>query len=101
MSIGKGTQIIGDCLIRGPVVIGEDCVIANSYIGPYTAIGSRSIIRGAEIEHSIVFPEVVVTTSKRITSSLLGSRVSLLEPELSQPKTGHRLVVGENSVVEL
>ena len=57
VQIGEGTVISPDCLIRGPVVIGKNCKITSSYIGPYTAIGDKVTIDHTEVEHSIIFSD--------------------------------------------
>ena len=101
VSIGKGTKISPDCLIRGPVVIGEDCDISSSYIGPYTSIGDRVRIHQTEVEHSIVFPDATIDTTRRIVNSLIGTSATLVDYQRTHPKTGHRLIVGDNSFVEL
>jgi len=99
--IGKGTQINDDVLIRGPVVIGENCRISGSYIGPYTAIGDNVTINNTEVEHSIVFAGATIDTTRRIVNSIIGLNATLVDYQRSHPKTGHRLVVGDNSFVEL
>src|SRR3990172_5431226 len=40
--------------IRGPVVIGENCLIENSFIGPYSSIGDGSIITYSALEHCVL-----------------------------------------------
>ncbi len=99
--IGAGTFIASDCLIRGPVSIGENCRITGSYIGPYTSIGDGVSIIDAEVEHSIVFDGAVVDTTRRVIDSVIGRNARLQDVRRSHPRTGHRLVVGENSFVEL
>ncbi|HTK60554.1 MAG TPA: glucose-1-phosphate thymidylyltransferase, partial [Candidatus Baltobacteraceae bacterium] len=69
VTIGKGTIIGPKSLIRGPVVIGENARIENSYIGPYTSIGNGVEIYNTEIEHSIVFDDVDLNCSTRIVDS--------------------------------
>jgi glucose-1-phosphate thymidylyltransferase len=101
VSIGKGTKIGPDCLIRGPVIIGEHCVIENSYIGPYTSIGDTVTIKDTEVEHSIVFAGATIDTTRRIINSIIGLNATLVDVTRSQPRTGHRLVVGDNSFIEL
>jgi glucose-1-phosphate thymidylyltransferase len=98
--IGKGTRIGERVLIRGPVVIGEDCVIENGYIGPYTSVGDGVVIRNTEIEYSIVFDHVTINCSRRIVDSMIGENASILSASETLPM-GHRLVIGDNSVVEL
>jgi len=99
--IGKGTVVGEDVLIRGPVVIGENCKINGSYIGPYTAIGDNVTINDTEVEHSIVFAGATIDTTRRIVNSIIGLNATLIDYQRSHPKTGHRLVVGDNSFVEL
>ena len=40
--------------VRGPAINGADARLSDCYIGPYTAIGERCTISGAEVEHSIL-----------------------------------------------
>ena len=101
VSIGKGSTISPDTLIRGPVVIGENCVVTSSYIGPYSAIGNNVTITHTEVEHSIVFDGATIATTRRIVNSLIGLNASLVDYRRSHPKTGHRLILGDNSFVEL
>ena len=101
VAIGKGSRISPDCLIRGPVVIGENCEINNSYIGPYTAIGNNVKIHNTEVEHSIVFEGATIDTTRRIVNSLIGLNTTLVDSQRTHPKTGHRLIIGDNSFVEL
>ena len=41
-------------VLRGPLVIGADTEITDSYIGPFTAIDHHCRVRHCEIQHSIV-----------------------------------------------
>ncbi|MBI4713958.1 glucose-1-phosphate thymidylyltransferase [Candidatus Uhrbacteria bacterium] len=101
VSIGKNTHVNADTLIRGPVVIGENCEITSSYIGPYTAIGNNVKINQTEVEHSIVFDGATIDTTRRIVNSLIGLNATLVDYTRTHPKSGHRLIVGDNSFVEL
>lgn len=98
--IGAGSQIEGRTLIRGPVIIGESTIIKNAYIGPYTSIGDRVEIYGAEIEHSIIFDDADIHTDRRITDSLIGKN-ALITPVHETLPNGHKLIIGDNSQVEL
>jgi len=101
VSIGKNTRISADCLIRGPVVIGENCEITGSYIGPYTAIGNNVKIIETEVEHSVIFDGATIDTTRRIVNSLIGLNATLIDSRRTHPKSGHRLIIGDNSFVEL
>lgn len=98
--IGKGTVIGHDVVIRGPVVIGENAKIDASYIGPYTSIGDGVLFRNAEIEHSIVMDGVTMDTGERIVDSVLGKNCEIRSKKQTRP-SGHTLIIGENTRVEL
>jgi glucose-1-phosphate thymidylyltransferase len=99
VKIGKGSKIIGSH-IRGPVIIGKDTVIKDSYIGPYTSIHDRTEVIDSEIEFSIVMENCKIkNVGIRIESSILGSNVDILKAK-GIPKT-HRFILGTQSMVEL
>ncbi|MGB9790829.1 MAG: glucose-1-phosphate thymidylyltransferase [Thermotoga caldifontis] len=97
--VGKGSIIVGS-LIRGPVVIGEDCKIVNSYVGPYTSIGNRVALENCEVENSILMDESKISNlSGRIDSSLIGKGVRISQNG-RLPKA-MKFVVGDLSSLEL
>jgi glucose-1-phosphate thymidylyltransferase len=98
--VGKGATITGKSFIRGPVIIGENTHIDNTYIGPYTSIGDNCVIYLTEIEHSLLMSSIQIHTSKRIVDSILGNGVMITDKETTFPK-GHKLIIGDNSQVEL
>lgn len=100
VKIGAGTKVGKDVLIRGPVVIGENVTLENCYIGPHTTIGNNCEVRDAEIEHTIVMEGSKIDTSKRILDSIIGRNVQIVRDDERMPR-GHKLVVGENSSLEL
>lgn len=100
VSIGKGTTIGPRALIRGPVAIGENCVIDDVYIGPYTSIGNNVRVVNTEIEHSIVFDNATISAGKRIVDSLIGKNATVGRMEESLP-LGHKLIIGDNARIEL
>jgi len=99
--IDEGAVIEGRAVIRGPAYIGKNTVIRDrSYIGPYTSIGDNCIIQDVEIENSVIMDNVVVEgNGLRIVDSLIGSSTRI-KRRGSRP-SGHRLVVGENTLIEL
>jgi glucose-1-phosphate thymidylyltransferase len=101
VKVGRGSRIAADCLVRGPVTIGEDCVIEGSYVGPYTSIGDRVRLTNAEVEHSVVFAGATIDTAERVCDSLIGLNATIVDARRAHPKTAHRLIVGDNSFVEL
>lgn len=100
VQIGKGSTIWDNVLIRGPVIIGGNTVVRNSYIGPYTAIGNNCVIDNTEIEHSIILDGAKLNTDTRIVDSIIGKNAIISAAKSSLP-LGHKLVVGDNSQVEV
>lgn len=99
--IGEGAKIGPNCLIRGPVSIGEGAVLENVYVGPYTSIGKRCVLKNCEIEHSIVFDDASIMDTPRVIDSLIGYRAFVTNAAATSPRSAHRMVVGDNSYVEL
>jgi glucose-1-phosphate thymidylyltransferase len=99
VAIGKGTTV-AKSTIRGPAIIGENCVIEESYVGPFTSVDCHSSVRSTEIENSIVLADCSLDgVSARIEGSLIGRGASV-------SKSGHiprtvRLVLGDSSSVSL
>ncbi len=86
--------------VRGPAVIGAGAQLRDCYIGPYTAIGERCAIVGAEVEHSILLEgSSVCDLDGRMESSLLGRNVSVRRSE-RQPRA-YRFMVGDNSDISI
>jgi glucose-1-phosphate thymidylyltransferase len=97
--IGRGSRVTGKSLLRGPLVIGEGCLIKDAYVGPYTAIGNGSEINNTEIEHSLVMNGVNIYTDKKIVNSVIGNNTSITSGEDNLPK-GKQVIVGENSLIK-
>ncbi|MBU1023672.1 glucose-1-phosphate thymidylyltransferase [bacterium] len=92
--------LIIDSRIRGPVIIGKDAKIENSYIGPFTSIGPGVHISGSEIEHSIVMQGAeILNLNTRLVDCVLG-RNSLMTMTDERPKAV-RAMLGDNSQVYL
>ncbi|MFA7171404.1 MAG: glucose-1-phosphate thymidylyltransferase [Candidatus Paceibacterota bacterium] len=97
--VGRGSRITGKSLLRGPLVIGEGCLIKDAYVGPYTSIGSGDEINNTEIEHSLVMNGVNIYTDQKIVNSVIGNNVSITSGADNLPK-GKQVIVGENSVIK-
>jgi glucose-1-phosphate thymidylyltransferase len=97
--IGKGTFIRQNTVINGPVIIGTDCIISDSCIGPYTSIGNSSTIISSELENSIVMDGVTLDGVRRITESLIGRNV-IIKKNVDL-KGDKKFVIGDSSEVTL
>ena len=97
--VGAGT-VVENSILRGPLVVGERCVIQNSYVGPFTSIYDDVQIRNSEIEHSIVLERCVIQDIPvRIEGSLIGKEVRIQKSQ-SKP-TAYRFMVGDSSLVDV
>lgn len=97
--IEAGAKILG-AKVRGPAIIGKNCVIENSYIGPYTAIGDRTEVRNSEVEYSIILRECkILNVGLRLEGSILGNDVEIVEAT-GKPRV-HRFMIGDQSRVEV
>jgi len=82
-------------------VIGDHSEIGSgAYVGPYTSVGSRVKILGAEIENSIVLDGTVVDCRERIVDSIIGRDSRIVSDHAYRPR-GRRFVVGESTFVSL
>jgi len=69
----SGSAQVSRSALRGPVVIGPDAVVADSFIGPYTAIGPRATVLGAELDYTMVLPDAEIRyPGHRLQSSVIG-----------------------------
>lgn len=99
--IGRNVEFKGSTKVLGPCYIGDGSVVEDSYIGPFTSIGSNCYLKTLEIEDSIVMDgsSLEISDGSRISGSLIGSNVSIM-PSKSKSRT-IRLIVGRDSKMEL
>lgn len=101
VDIHDSSTISDDAVVRGPVSIGPDTEIgAGAYVGPYTSIGPETTITDAHVESSVVVGGSEITTDERVVDSLIGYGVTIASADGLRPD-GTRLVVGENSDIQL
>jgi glucose-1-phosphate thymidylyltransferase len=99
VNIGKNTVIRGNSVITGPVIIGDDCTITASEIGPYTSIGDGSTITSSGIQDSIVLDGAALDHVDCISESLIGKNVTIRKN--TAPAGGKQFVLGDSSQVIL
>ncbi len=94
------TACVTSSVIIGPVIIGADALIADSYIGPHTSIAERVRIEGAELERSIVLADAsVLHVGGRLVASIVGRQARVFR-DFSMPRA-LRLQVGDGDEVAL
>ncbi len=92
-----GARIVNS-VVRGPSIIGQNAVIENSYIGPFTSIYHNVTIRDSEIERSIVLEHSqVLDLEVRLQDSLIGRHANVQRDD-RKPKA-MKLNLGDYSSV--
>jgi len=101
VELRDGSVVEDGAVVRGPVSIASDTVIAaDTYVGPYTSVGPECVIDGAHIESSVVIGESEISCDRTIVDSLIGRNTTIRKAQDRKPD-GERLVVGENSLLDL
>jgi glucose-1-phosphate thymidylyltransferase len=97
--IDAGARIVNS-VVRGPAVIGERCVIEDSYVGPFTSIGNDTTVRKSEVEYSIVLRDCkILDVGIRLEGCILGNDVEVVKAA-GKPMV-HRFLIGDQSRVEV
>ena len=94
--IGRNTIIESDCIIKKPVIVGENCIIQNSSIGPYVCIGNDSKINNVKIENSIVMENCNINTKQSLSDSIIAH-----DTQIEPAKSNNQFIVGEKSKISL
>ncbi len=96
--LGKGSRVLNSTL-RGPIVIGENVRIENSFIGPFTSVGNGCSIRSSVLEHCVLLENAKIEQIDRLEDSLIGKGSAV-----AKSNGGHqayRLMIGDDSEVLL
>ncbi|WP_329228794.1 glucose-1-phosphate thymidylyltransferase [Streptomyces sp. NBC_00111] len=96
--IEAGARVTSSRIV-GPVIIGADAVISDSYVGPFTSVSEGCRIEDSEIEYSIVLRGASISGVRRVEASLIGRDVEVT-PAPRNP-SAHRLVLGDHSKVQI
>jgi glucose-1-phosphate thymidylyltransferase len=84
--------------LRGPVIVGQGSLVEDAVVGPHASISPGCTVTGSRIEDSIVMERCRVIGVRRLEGSILGRDV---EVRGSAPPGAHRIVVGDQSRLEL
>ncbi|HXG51071.1 MAG TPA: glucose-1-phosphate thymidylyltransferase [candidate division Zixibacteria bacterium] len=98
VKIGKGSRLVNS-RIRGPAIVGENVLIEDSFIGPYSSIGDGTRIRKSVVEHCVVLENCRIDSIDRLEDSVLGKNVTVATNHGSHRAL--RLLLGDYSAVEL
>ena len=74
--------------IRGPIIIGDNVTIRDSFIGPFSVISDGCQIDGSHIENSEIMDNVIIQKfPEHIDSSLIGPESELINQEKQTKST--------------
>jgi glucose-1-phosphate thymidylyltransferase len=96
VSLARGARVKAST-IRGPAVIGEDATIEGSFIGPYTSVGRRCVIKDSAIEHSVILDGVRIANIERLEDSIVGRNTVVSREERN--RYALRLMIGDDAEV--
>ncbi len=95
----EGVQLI-NTTVRGPVIIGAQSRVVDSFIGSFTSIGREVTIEHSEIEHSIIMDGCSISNIEgRIDDSVFGRNITLQRAN-HHPRV-HKFLLADNSQVNL
>ena len=98
VQVSIGSHIINS-VIRGPVVIGENVTIENSFVGPFTSIGRGCSIISSVLEHCVLLENARIENVDRLEDSLIGKNSTVLKDHKNHQ--AYRLSIGDDSEVVL
>lgn len=78
VAISSSARVSGS-ILHGPVSVDDDAVIEDSFIGPFSAIGAGAVLRGAEIDNTMVLAGAEIShPGQRIEGSIIGEGASVV-----------------------
>ena len=95
--VEEGAQVI-DSVVRGPCVIGKNCFVKDSFIGPYTSVCDRAQVINSSIEYCVVLENALIKDIERLEESLIGRNAKVIK---NNRRKVLRLHVGDYSEVEI
>lgn len=95
--VETGATVRGSTL-RGPLVIGRNARVINSFIGPSSAIGDGCEIVNSEVEHSVIMERSRILDVPRLEDSLIGREAQVSRSQ-RRPRA-LRLMVGDHCQID-
>ena len=98
--IGSGSRVGKNTTIKGPVIIGENCVLDDCTIGPNVTLGAGSDVAYATIENSVLLNNITIRVPKKITQSIIGKNAQII-PRVDTRCDGHAMIIGDKTIIEM
>lgn len=75
----SSSALLSSSVLHGPVSVDDGAVIEDCFVGPYSAIGAGAILRGAEIDNTMVLAGAEIShPGQRIEASIIGERAAVV-----------------------
>ncbi|MGH9023607.1 MAG: sugar phosphate nucleotidyltransferase [Acidimicrobiia bacterium] len=101
--LGEGVDIDPGAIIKGPVVIGDNCRIeAGAQLREYTVLGADVVVKhDAFLERAVIHDHVYVGPGVRLRGCVIGASSDLRQGARAEEGVvlGERCFVGEHAVV--
>ena len=98
VQLGKGSRVINS-IVRGPVVLGENVLVEDSFVGPFTSIGGGCRILSSVLEHCVLLENARIEHVDRLEDSLIGKNSAVVKEQKNHQ--AYRLMIGDDSEVLL
>jgi len=96
--VAEGTIIKNHSLLEGPIIIGKNCIIDGSSIGPHTSIGDNSTLFNCTLQNSIIMSECKIEGKIKIKNSIISYNASIQSDPTNIEKT---FLLGEGTKIIL
>lgn len=97
VQVGSNTTL-DNCLIKGPAVIGNNCIIKNAKIGPYISIQDGSILMDCTVKNSIVLKNSkIINVDPPLSNCILGQNTTL--KDIADDMKDLQFILGDYSYI--
>lgn len=97
--IEKGA-VIYNSIVRGPIIVGTNSTVKDSYVGPYTSIGKGVNIDKSNIECSIILDSCSISSVETLIDYSIIGEGSIITKERGI-KGANKFITGKNSIIYL
>jgi len=91
--------VVRNSTLRGPIVVGRGALVEDSFIGPFTSIGSDTRVYKSIVEHCVILSGAELSHVDRLEDSLIGRNAKV--KKCHDKHEALRLMIGDDSVVEV
>ncbi len=99
VTLQSGARVINS-VIRGPAVIGENTLIENSYVGPFTSIYHHVTIQNSEVVRCIILEQSSVIDMDIVLRDSLIGRKATIRRDGTRP-SGLKMNLADHSTISL